>query len=100
MRKIIYPLALFLALATFGGINAQQVITETVTVADNVVSRRQNINRPITQLIVEGKSAVNLVYDTTNYIVVSFVENEANPLDERWVIVKGMTLAINDPEGW
>ena len=100
MRKIIYPLALFLALATFGGINAQQVITETVTVADNIVSKRQNINRPITQLIVEGKSAVQLVYDTTNFIVVSFSENEANPLDERWVIVKGMTLAINDPEGW
>lgn len=102
MKKILYPLALFLALVAFGGVNAQQVIIETTAAiqSDNLVTLRQNINRPITQFFVEGHSAVKLVYDTTNYIVVSFEKQETNPLEEKWVVVKGMTLFIDDPDGY
>lgn len=102
MKKIIYPLALFFALAAYGNINAQQNQTKTATVIqnDDNVTVRQNINRSITNFVVEGKSAVKLVYDTTNYIIVNFDRQETNPLEEKWVVVKGMTLLIDDPEGY
>lgn len=102
MKKIVYSLALFLTLAAFSCASAQEIRTETVYVPQNTdfVSMRQNIERPISQLYVNGKSAVKLVYDTTNYIVVGFERNESNPLENKWVIVKGMTLIIDDPDGY
>lgn len=102
MKKILYPLTLFFALMTLGTISAQEVHTETsvVTQNDNSTTMRQDINRPITQFVVKGQSAVKVVYDTTNYITVSFDKSETNPLEEKWVIVKGMTLLIDDPDGY
>lgn len=102
MKKIFFPLALFFALATFSTTNAQQVPTETNAIIqdDNTVSLRQNINRPITKLIVNGQSAVKLVYDTTNYIIVNYESNETNPLENKWVVIKGMTLLIDDQDGY
>lgn len=101
MKKIIYTLALFLAIAAFQNSSAQVAKTETSTEIknDESVSVRQNINRPITQLIVNGKSAVWVVYDTCNYVIANFERNEINPLDEKWVVVKGTTLIIDDPDG-
>lgn len=103
MKKIIYPLALFLFLAAFGSPKAQEIHTETVVATsedDDEPSLRQNIDRPISQLIVNGKSAVMLVYDTTNFIEVDYNSNETNPLERKWVIVRGTTLTIDDPEGY
>ena len=61
MKKILYPLALFFALTAFGSINAQNIKDRNVAkpnveiVLDNDMVVRQNINRPINQLLVKGK---------------------------------------------
>lgn len=105
MKKILYPLALFMALAAWGTSNAQSVkkgnaaeaVVETTTDKDIVV--RQNIKRPITQLIVKGKSSVMLVYDTVNYVEAVYNPDEVDPLEEEMIVVKGFTLLVDDPDG-
>ena len=101
MKKIVYTLAIFMAIGAFKGTSAQSIQTsnETEIINNEEVSLRQNIDRPITQFIVQGKSAVMLAYDTTNYIIAKFQRNESNPLENKWVVVKGMSLIIDDPEG-
>lgn len=105
MKKILYPLALFFALTAFGSINAQNIKDRNVAkpnvefVLDNDMVVRQNINRPINQLLVKGKSSVMVVYDSVNYIDAVFNPDEANPLDEKWIVVKGFNLIVDDPNG-
>lgn len=66
---------------------------------ENAAMLRQTISRPITHLKVLQNSAVNLIYDTANYIDVWYNPNQGNPLDDNFIAIKGMTLVIDDPEG-
>lgn len=66
---------------------------------ENAAMLRQTISRPITHLKVLHSSAVNLIYDTANYIDVWYNPKQSNPLDDNFIAIKGMTLVIDDPEG-
>lgn len=66
---------------------------------ENAAMLRQTISRPITHLKVLHSSAVNLIYDTANYIDVWYNPRQGNPLDDNFIVIKGMTLVIDDPEG-
>ncbi len=66
---------------------------------ENAAMLRQTISRPITHLKVLQNSAVNLIYDTANYIDVWYNPKQGNPLDDNFIAIKGMTLVVDDPEG-
>lgn len=88
-----------LIFTSIAGCYAQPGSVTAVSRVENASMLRQTISRPITQLKVLHKSAVNLIYDTVNYIDVWYNPKQGNPLDDNFIAIKGMTLVVDDPEG-
>ena len=68
-------------------------------VSNDLKNVQQGINRPITRLMVKQKSNVTVMYDSVNYIEVLYTTQQGNPLNDKFIAVRGMTLIIDDPEG-
>ena len=69
------------------------------SVPNGYKTAHQAINRYITRLAVKQSSTVKVIYDTTNYIDVYYNPQLGNPINDKFVAVRGSTLVIDDPEG-